>query len=144
MTMGNRTARREINLAGRVLQGLDSEMEWTSVDGAPDVRYKVLIPHAYGPEVVMLECAAGLEVPVESAPYGRYEVVLAGSMIADGRELGPPGFRYTLGEERPAPVRAGSDGATLIFLTFDANAFEGGLTGEGIALDAAEAMAQAI
>ena len=144
MTMGNRTARREINLAGRVLQGLDSEMEWTSVAGAPDVRYKVLIPHAFGPEVVMLECAPGLEVPVESAPYGRYEVVLSGSMIADGRELGPPGFRYALGEERPAPVRAGPEGATLIFLTFDANAFEGGLTGEGIALDAAEAMAQAI
>ena len=119
-------------------------MEWTSVEGALGVRYKVLIPHVHGPEVVMLECAPGLEVPVESAPYGRYEVVLAGSMVADGRELGPPGFRYTLGEERPKPVQAGPDGATLIFLTFDANALEGGLTGEGIALAAAEAMAQAI
>jgi len=144
MTMGNRTARREINLTGRVLHGMGDDADWTAVEGFDGVRYKVLIPHAAGPEVVMIECAAGIELPVEGAPYGRYEVVSSGSVVVEGSTLETPGLRYVVGEQRPSRLCAGPEGATVIFLSFDGNALEGGLTDSGIALDAAEAMARAI
>lgn len=144
MTMGNRTARREINLSGRVLQGMEDDMGWVPLEGVDGVRYKVLIPHSAGPEVVMIECPPGLDLPVEKAPHGRYEVVSTGSVEVEGAILKTPGLRYVVGEERPSALRAGPEGATVIFLSFDANAHEGGLTGTGIALDAAEAMARAI
>ena len=35
-------------------------------------------------------------------------------------------------------------GASVAFLTFDRDALEGGITGEGLAAEAAEAMARAI
>ena len=62
----------------------------------------------------------------------------------EGREIGPPGFRYTRGEEAAQPVITGENGATVAFLTFDRDALEGGITGGGLAVEAAEAMARAI
>ncbi|MCH8191806.1 MAG: hypothetical protein IIB12_01710 [Chloroflexi bacterium] len=144
MTMGNRTARREINLTGRVLHGMAKDVDWRPMPGAEAIRYKVLIPHALGPEAVILECPPHMPLPMESAPYGRYEVVLQGSMLVEGRELGACGLRYVHGDERPEPIEAGPGGATLILLSFDKDALEGGLSGEGIAVEAAEAMARAI
>ena len=144
MTMGNLEARRQINLTGRVLTGMDHEVEWQKVLEQEHVRYKVLIPKAVGPEVTMLECKPLALILSPPAEYGRYEVVLQGSINVDGALLEAPGFRYVESAERPEPLQAGPDGATMIFLAFDADALEGGLTGEGIAVDAAEAMAQAI
>jgi hypothetical protein len=83
-------------------------------------------------------------LPLDVPTWGRYEVVLEGSVMVEGRTLSSPGFRYVQGDERPAPLRAGPDGATLIFLSFDKDAVEGGLTGEGLALTAAETMARAL
>ena len=144
MTMGNRTARREINLTGRVLHGMAKDVDWRPMPEAEATRYKVLIPHALGPEAVILECPPRTPLPMERAPYGRYEVVLQGSMFVEGRELPASGFRYVQGSERPDPIEAGPDGATLILLSFDQDAIEGGLTGQGIAVEASEAMARAI
>ena len=144
MTMGNLAARREINLTGRVLSGMASEVEWIDVPGQEGVRYKLLIPSVLGPEATILECQPHALILSPPAPYGRYEVVLEGSMVAESRLVGAPGFRYVESEERPTPIQAGPDGATVIFLSFDNNALEGGLTGEGIAVAAAEAMASAI
>jgi hypothetical protein len=62
----------------------------------------------------------------------------------DGKPLGPPGIRYAESTEAVAPFIAGARGARVAVLSFDADALEGGLTGEGIALTAAQAMAQAI
>jgi hypothetical protein len=42
------------------------------------------------------------------------------------------------------PLLTGSAGATVAFLTFDRDALEGGITGEGLSVEAAEAMARAI
>ena len=75
--------------------------------------------------------------------FGRYEVVLEGSISVGGRELGPPGFRYVRGESAD-PLVTGPDGASLAFLTFDRDALEGGITGDALAVEAAEAMARAI
>ncbi len=143
MTMGNLTARREINLTGRVLTGMAKDLQWMNVPES-EVRYKALIPRAHGPEVTILECRPHAAIISPPAQFGRYEVVFEGSMMVEGREVRPPGFRYVETEERPSPLEAGPEGATMIFLAFDANALEGGLTGEGIAVTAAEAMARAI
>ena len=144
MTMGDRAARREINLSGRVLVGMASETEWVSVPGHHGVRYKALIPYAFGPEVTIVECRPGVLIPTGPAPYGRYEVVSQGSVEVDGQMLTAPGLRYFEGDGSPTVLQAGPEGATMIFLCFDADALEGGLTGEGIAITAAQAMARAI
>ena len=38
----------------------------------------------------------------------------------------------------------GSEGASVAFLSFDQDALAGGITGEGLSVEAAEAMARAI
>ena len=76
--------------------------------------------------------------------FGRYEVVLEGSVIIDGREIGPPGFRYCRSQAAAAPLVTGSRGASVAFLTFDRDALEGGITSGVLAAEAAEAMARAI
>ena len=76
--------------------------------------------------------------------FGRYEVVLEGSVSVEGHEIGPPGFRYASGEHPVEPLLTGDDGASVVFLTFDRDVLEGGITGEGLSVEAAEAMARAI
>ena len=48
------------------------------------------------------------------------------------------------GEQAAEPLVTGENGASVVFLTFDEDALEGGITGEGLAVEAAEAMARAI
>ena len=62
----------------------------------------------------------------------------------DGREIAPPGFRYVRGEQPAAPLLTGDRGACVAFLSFDRDALEGGITGEGLSVAAAQAMARAI
>ncbi len=146
VSMRDRAARKLINLKGRELSGMDKDAEWLrlSAPGYEGSQCKVLIPHVFGPEAVMLECPPNTVIALEAPIYGRYEVVLKGAALVGGRSLGPPGFRYVHGDERPASLQAGPDGATLMFLSFDKDALEGGITGEGITVAAAEAMARAI
>lgn len=144
ISMADRTARKQINLGGRELSGMDKDSEWMPVPGYEDSRCKILIPHVRGPEAVILDCPPNSSVPVRAPAYGRYEVVLKGSLVFDGRIIGPPGFRYVCGDEQPAPLKTGPEGATLILLSFDKDALEGGLTGQGLSLAAAEMMGRAI
>jgi hypothetical protein len=76
--------------------------------------------------------------------FGRYEVVLEGSVIIDGREIGPPGFRYVRDVNAVEPIVTGEHGATVAFLTFDRDALAGGIKGDGLGVEAAAAMARAI
>jgi hypothetical protein len=71
-------------------------------------------------------------------------VVVEGSVIFEGRHIVAPGFRYVRGDQPAPPFITGEAGATVAFLTFDADVIEGGLTGEGLAAEAAEMMARAI
>ena len=141
-SMADRTARKQIFLGGRELSGMDKDVEWLGVPGYEGVRCKVLIPRWLGPEAVILECPPEVAINAGPAPYGRYEVVLKGSVVAGGRSLGTPGIRYVVGDDTPAPIQTGAEGGTLMLLSFDKDALEGGLTGEGIAVAAAEAMAR--
>ncbi len=71
-------------------------------------------------------------------------MVLEGSVIVEGQEIGPPGFRYVRGDQPAEPLVTGENGGTVAFLTFDRDALEGGITEGSLAAEAAEAMARAI
>jgi hypothetical protein len=144
ISMADRDARRQINLQGRHLYGNAADNDWTVLPEFARTRSKPLIPVTAGPYAVMIECPPNSALTMASAPYGRYEVVLAGSASFSGRMLQPAGLRYVHGDQPPAPIEAGAGGATLILLAFDRDALEGGLTGDRLSLAAAEAMERAI
>lgn len=144
ISMANLDARRQINLGGRISAAVASAAQWQALPGAAETHFKLLLPHDFGPAAVIVKAPAGAALALPAAEFGRYEVVLEGSAIIDGRELGPPGLRYTRGKRAREPLVTGSDGATIAFLTFDKDALQGGITGEGLSAEAAEAMARAI
>lgn len=144
ISMSHINARRKINLKARLLVAHLDDQQWCALPDQPGSRLQTLIPADMGPEALALELPPGAEMPTAPAEYGRYEVVLAGSIRCKGQMLGAPGFRYVQGSEAPEPLVAGPEGATIMLLSFDADAVEGGLTGEGIAITAAQAMARAI
>jgi len=144
ISMANLDARREINLGGRLFAALASHSEWQALPGAGHSAFKYLMPPDFGPAAVVVKAPAHAALAMPAAQFGRYEVVLEGSVIMDGREIAPPGFRYVRGENAAEPLVTGDEGASVAFLTFDRDALEGGITGEGLAVEAAEAMARAI
>ena len=144
ISMANLDARRQINLRGRIFASLASESEWRPLPSAGTGTFKFLMPPDFGPAAVVTRTPAHAALTMPAAEFGRYEVVLDGSVIIEGQEIGPPGFRYVRGEQAAAPLVTGDNGASVAFLTFDRDALEGGITGEGLAVEAAEAMARAI
>jgi hypothetical protein len=144
ISMANLHARRHINLRGRIFAALAADSEWQTLPGAEHSAFKLLMPPDFGPAGVVVKSPAHAALAMPGAEYGRYEVVLEGSVIVAGREIGSPGFRYTRGEQAAEPLVTGERGASVAFLTFDRDALEGGITGEGLSVEAAEAMARAI
>ncbi len=144
ITMADRDARRQINLKGHHLFANADDIERTQLPEFDDARAKPLIQAASGLYAVLIECPPRAPVNLPRAPYGRYEVVLAGSALISGRTLFPPGFRYVHDGAQAALLKAGPDGATLMFLAFDQDAREGGLTGDRLSVAAAAAMERAI
>ena len=144
ISMADRDARRQINLKARHLYGTAADIQWTLLPEFKEARSKPLIPPTSGPYAVMIECPPRTVVNLPSAPYGRYEVVLAGSALVSGRMLFPPGFRYVHDDNEATPVEAGPDGAMLMLLAFDQDAREGGLAGDRLSVAAAAAMERAI
>lgn len=147
ISMAHLEARRQINLGGRLLVAALEAGRWRP--DAAGIRTQDLIPREMGPAVRAVELPAQGTLRCAEAPFGRYEVVLAGAAGFGGPLLAPPAFRYVRGVRgvrgsAPLPIEAGAQGATLLLLEFDADALEGGLTGEGIALTAAESMSRAI
>ncbi len=144
LSMANLEARRQINLAGRLFAAPASDFEWQPLPGIEQGRYKFLIPPGFGPAAVLVAAPAGAALSMPAAEYGRYEVVLAGSVHMEGREVEPGGLRYTQGSTPADAALSGSQGVVMAFLTFDQDALAGGLTGEGLAIEAAQAMARAL
>jgi hypothetical protein len=144
ITMGDRSARKQINLEGRHLYGAEAEAEWVLLPKYGEARGKALIAPGTGPSAVMIEYPSRAAIELPGAPYGRYEIVLKGCVTVDGRSLFSPGFRYVVSDKRADAMEAGENGATLMLLSFDRDALEGGLTGEGLSVAAAEAMERAI
>lgn len=144
ISMADRDARRQINLKARHLYGTAADIQWTLLPEFKEARSKPLIPPTSGPYAVMIECPPRTVLNLPSAPYGRYEVVLAGSALVSGSPLFPPGLRYVHDDNEAAPVGAGPDGAVLMLLAFDQDAREGGLAGDRLSVAAAAAMERAI
>ena len=144
ISMANLEARRKINLRGRLFAARADQSEWQPLPGAEHSAFKYLMPPDFGPAAVIVRVPAGAALAMPPAEFGRYEVVLDGSVMMEGREIGPPGFRYVRGETAAEPLVTCGNGASVVFLTFDRDALEGGITGEGLAAEAAEAMARAI
>lgn len=144
ISMANLDARRQINLRGRLFAYLAADSQWHAMPGIDNADYKLLMPPDFGPAAVVARAPAHAALAMPPAEFGRYEVVLEGSVIMGGREIGPPGFRYIRGEQAAEPLVTGDNGASVAFLTFDKDALEGGITGEGLGAEAAEAMARAI
>jgi hypothetical protein len=144
IAMSNVDARRKIHLGGRIFAALAADSTWQPLPGTIDGTYKLLMPPDYGPAAVIVRAPAHAALTMPAAEFGRYEVVLEGSAIIEGREIAAPGFRYVRGTQPAQPVVTGDHGASVAFLTFDADALAGGITGEALAVEAAEAMARAI
>ena len=144
ISMANRDARRQINLRGRLYACLAAQSEWQPLPGADHTWFKLLMPPDFGPAAVVVKAPAHAVLAMPAAQFGRYEVVLDGSAIMEGQEIAAPGFRYVRGDNAAEPLVTGDNGASVAFLTFDRDALEGGLTGDGLAVEAAEAMARAI
>jgi hypothetical protein len=144
VTMADKAARKQINLAGRQLVGMDRDRQWMPVVGLEGARCKFVIPPGAGPQAMILECPPGCEIPAAVPTFGRYEVVLSGSAVIDGKCVAPPSLRYVAGDEQPASMRSGPQGATMILLSFDADATAGGLGDDRLSRAAAAAIEQAI
>jgi hypothetical protein len=144
ISMANHDARRQINLSGRIFARIAADSEWQPMPGAGHTSFKLLMPPDYGPAAVVVKAPPHAALAMPPAEFGRYEVVLEGSAIMSGQEIPPPGFRYVRGERAAEPLLTGDAGATVVFLTFDRDALEGGITGDGLSVEAAEAMARAI
>ena len=144
ISMANREARRKINLRGRLIVTLAADAQWQPLPGAEGATFKLLIRPDLGPAAVIARAPAHAALGMPAAEFGRYEVVLEGSVIIEGQKIGPPGFRYVRGEQAAEPLVTGDNGASVAFLTFDRDALEGGITGGDLAVEAAQAMARAI
>ncbi len=144
IAMSNTDARRRINLGGRIFATLAADSAWQALPGVPDGSFKLLMPPDYGPAAVIVKAPAHAALSMPAAEFGRYEVVLEGSVIIEGRAIAAPGFRYVRGEQPAEPLITGAEGASVAFLSFDRDVLAGGITGDGLAVEAAEAMARAI
>jgi hypothetical protein len=144
ISMTNHDARRQINLGGRLFATVASDWQWHPMPDVAGVEYKLLMPPDLGPAAVVVRAPAHAALAMPPAEFGRYEVVLDGSAMMGGQEIGPPGFRYVRGEQAAQALVTGEKGATVVFLTFDKDVLEGGITGEGLSVEAAQAMARAI
>ena len=142
--MANLDARRKINLQGRLFAALAADSEWHPLPGVEDTTYKYLMPPDFGPAAVVVKAPAHAALAMPAPQFGRYEVVLDGSVIVEGREISAPGFRYSHGETAFEPLMTGGNGASVAFLTFDKDAQEGGIIGGELGAEAAEMMARAI
>ena len=144
ISMANVDARRRINLRGRLFAQSAAEVPWQPLPQAEGASFKPLMPAGFGPSAVVVRAPAHAALGMPAAPQGRYEVVLEGSVMVQGRQIEAPGLRYVCGEDAAEPLISGEGGAAVAFLTFDRDAQEGGITAGELAREAAEAMARAI
>jgi len=135
VVMRDKERRRQANTRGRELTCCAREVEWQPVPGKEGARQKVLIPASAGPSAVIIECPPHMEFAAPPPAYGRYEVVYKGSIVAEGKKLGPKDLRFVEAGRQAPPFTCGPEGATLIMLTYDQDAAQsyGGSTEDAIA-----------
>ena len=120
--MRDKERRRQANTRGRELSCCAHEVEWEPLPGHEGARRKVLIPATKGPSAEIVECPPEMSFVAPASEYGHYEVVYKGSILVDGKCLGPKDLRFVAAGEQSAPLVCGPEGATLIVLTYDRDA----------------------
>lgn len=121
-SMSDPEARKKINRLGRERYGTVSEDGWGPVPGHEGVRRQALFQEATGVGAEAFELAPGAELAMVASPYGRYEIVTAGSATVAGKELSRLGLRFVSGDGIPPPLEAGLAGATVLVLHYDQDA----------------------
>ena len=144
ISMANLDARRQINLQGRLFAALAEDAPWQPLPGVENTHFKHLMPPDFGPAAVVLRAPAHATLAMPAPIYGRYEVVLEGTVIIDAQAISAPGFRYVRGDQPATPLMTAQHGASVAFLTFDKDALEGGIISGALAAEAADMMARAI
>src|SRR5215213_8389177 len=91
ISMANTDARRKINLGGRLFASVASESQWQPIPDAEHTAFKYLMPPSFGPAAVVVKAPPHAALGMPAAPFGRYEVVLEGSAVLEGREIAAPG-----------------------------------------------------
>ena len=133
--MRDKERRRQANARGRELTCCAHEVEWEALPGHVGARRKVLIPASKGPSAEIIECPPDMKLTVPVSTYGRYEVVYQGSVLVEGKGFGPKSVRFVDAGQDTLPLTCGPTGATVIVLTYDADAAQsyGGSTEEVLA-----------
>ena len=125
--MAEKENRKLRNIKGREVYGQSTDVEWENLTGKlAGVRRKVLFgkDNEKGPKAHILECPAGFVLQRDPAAYGEYQIITEGSAKIEGKETKPFAMHWVRGEERPAPLIAGPNGATWVLLTYDEAALE--------------------
>jgi hypothetical protein len=135
VTMRDKERRRQANTRGREFSCCAHEVEWEPMPGHAGARRKVLIPATRGPAAELVECPPHMALTIPVSAYGRYEVVYCGSVLVEGKELGPKSVRFVGSGQHASPLTCGPKGASVIVLTYDADAAQsyGGSTEEVLA-----------
>lgn len=110
----------QVNNSGRELIADAARVDWRPL--AAGLREKLLLNEASGVQARLLEIAPNLPIRTAPAQYGCFEVVLAGSVLLNGKTITPYNLRFAKGVAAPAPSIAGPTGATVGLFTFDADA----------------------
>jgi hypothetical protein len=118
--MSDKEARKMINARGRELEGCAREAKSEPLPGGGSC--KTLLANEDGVCAQIIECPAGAAFSGPPPRYGRYELILSGSVTADDKRLGPEALRFVQGNEPEAPLIGGPEGATFIVLSFDRDA----------------------
>ena len=120
--MSDQEGRKLRNPQGREFFGKSQEVEWEELQGGlAGHRRKDLFGNAgeEGPKAEVWECPANASLPREATQFGEFLVLIKGSARFEGREVKPQFIRYIVGDDSPAPIAAGPEGATWLTLTFD-------------------------
>ncbi len=118
--MRNPAARKMINHGGRYFMVSASTV---APEPTPDGGTRqVLFQEPSGLSAIVYTCPPGATFKSGGAPHGRFEVIAKGSALADGKRLDEYGLRFVKGDEAPAPLKIGPQGATIGVLTFDQDA----------------------
>jgi hypothetical protein len=92
ISMANRDARRQIHLGDRLFAVCAAGSTWHPLPGVDASEFKLLMPPEFGPAAVMVRAQPHTALAMPAPEFGRYEVLLAGSVCAAGREIAPPVF----------------------------------------------------
>ena len=120
--MNDPEGRKGRNPLGRELIAVSRDLEWQELSGAlAGVQCKLLLgtEDEEGPKAQLWKCASGFVLERGPTPFGEYQVLVKGSARLGNHEMKPYCMRYVVGDEAPAQITAGPEGATWLILTFE-------------------------